>query len=87
MTAGSSSSRYRFAPSIFPTNSQEKEKRPEVKWWMIALCFLLIGIIFILNTLQRQQEYDEKHKNITNSSDNDLDTDKGQTPDQQTPNK
>ena len=68
-------------------NSQEKEKRPEVKWWMIALCFLLIGIIFILNTLQRQQEYDEKHKNITNSSDNDLDTDKGQAPDQQTPNK
>ena len=54
---------------------------------MIALCFLLIGIIFILNTLQRQQEYDEKHKNITNSSDNDLDTDKGQAPDQQTPNK
>ena len=41
--------------------NNNQDKRPEIEWWMILLCLVLVGFIFIIITINEQKEYDEKH--------------------------
>ena len=39
-----------------------EEPRPEIEWWMILLCLILIGLFFIIKTKYEQGKWDEEHK-------------------------
>ena len=59
-----------------PAEQQDNLKRPEVTWWAILLCFILIGFIIIYFQLKAQKEYDknkETEKKLTNNANNNLD--------------
>ena len=53
----------------------QNDKRPEVQWWMYALCvFFLLGLLFIFDVRHKQELYDKEHKKINNEETEELET-------------
>ena len=48
--------------------SESTPSRPEIAIWMVLLCIILIGLIFVIKTKIEQKEWDKKYKNIQNKN-------------------